>query len=163
MATAFAALVNIMQIIDEIEHHPRPPISLDKQQVQSLIQNVTFLQEFLEVYNNHLGYNKEADPVEMRIAGAAHAVEDVIESHIAERILAEGEETGSVDWDEMTTKSRLGRNDHENSFIASSSVPRSSSGFLHRSQVENSRRAILQSKVLDNLWVPSTRGLDYRE
>ncbi|XP_057801819.1 uncharacterized protein LOC131016979 [Salvia miltiorrhiza] len=79
---AYAAIVSLMNTINQIEHHPSPPISIDKQQVESLTQIVTFLQEFLESYKSPVADGDEADPLEMRIADAAHAVEDVIESHI---------------------------------------------------------------------------------
>ncbi|XP_057801533.1 putative late blight resistance protein homolog R1B-23 [Salvia miltiorrhiza] len=79
---AYAALVSVMHIIDTIEHHHSPPISIDKQQVESLTQTVIFLQEFLEGYKSPVADGDEADPLEMRIVDAAHAVEDVIESHI---------------------------------------------------------------------------------
>ncbi|XP_057801544.1 putative late blight resistance protein homolog R1C-3 isoform X3 [Salvia miltiorrhiza] len=79
---AYAALVSLMHIIDTIEHHHSPPISIDKQQVKSLTQILNFLQEFLESYKSPVADGDEADPLEMRIADAAHAVEDVIESHI---------------------------------------------------------------------------------
>ncbi|XP_057801501.1 putative late blight resistance protein homolog R1C-3 isoform X3 [Salvia miltiorrhiza] len=79
---AYAALVSLMNTIDQIEHHPSPPICIDKQQVESLAQILTFLQEFLESYKSPVSDGDEADPLEMRIVDAAHAVEDVIESHI---------------------------------------------------------------------------------
>ncbi|XP_057802233.1 uncharacterized protein LOC131017495 isoform X3 [Salvia miltiorrhiza] len=79
---AYAALVSLMHIIDTIEHHHSPPISIHKQQVESLTQILTSLQEFLEGYKSPVADGDEADPLEMRIADAAHAVEDVIESHI---------------------------------------------------------------------------------
>ncbi|KAL3619506.1 hypothetical protein CASFOL_037076 [Castilleja foliolosa] len=82
---AYAALVSLMHTIDNIEHHHSPPISLPKQQVQSLTQNITFLQKFLEAYNPQAS-EELADPLEMRIADAAYAAEDVIESHIVDTI-----------------------------------------------------------------------------
>ncbi|XP_047975166.1 putative late blight resistance protein homolog R1A-10 isoform X2 [Salvia hispanica] len=81
---AYAALVSLKRIIDDIETHPSPPISLDKQQVQSLTQIVTFLQEFLEGYKSPYEYSDEADPLEIHIM--AQAVEDVIESYIIDTI-----------------------------------------------------------------------------
>ncbi|KAL8458316.1 hypothetical protein ACS0TY_035987 [Phlomoides rotata] len=83
---AYAALVSVMHIIDHIEHHPRPPISLDKLQVESLTEKIAFLQEFLEGYKSHVVYSSEADALEMRIADAAYAAEDAIESHIMDQI-----------------------------------------------------------------------------
>ncbi|XP_057800174.1 putative late blight resistance protein homolog R1A-10 [Salvia miltiorrhiza] len=81
---AYAALVSLMHIIDDLERHHSPPISLNKQQVQSLTENVMFLQEFLEANNSPV--SDEADPLEMRIADAAYAAEDAIESHIVAKI-----------------------------------------------------------------------------
>lgn len=83
---AYAALVSLMHTVEQIEHHPWPPISLDEEQVESLTQTITFLQEFLEAYS-HAGYSREgADSLESRIAEAAYAAEDMIESHIVDRI-----------------------------------------------------------------------------
>ncbi|XP_057801772.1 uncharacterized protein LOC131016951 [Salvia miltiorrhiza] len=81
---AYAALVSLMHIIDDLERHHSPPISLNKHQVQSLTENVMFLQEFLEAYDSPV--SDEADPLEMRIADAAYAAEDTIESHIVAKI-----------------------------------------------------------------------------
>ncbi|XP_057801649.1 uncharacterized protein LOC131016882 [Salvia miltiorrhiza] len=81
---AYAALVSLMHIIDDLERHHSPPISLNKQQVQSLTEIITFLQEFLEANNSPV--SDEPDPLEMRIADAAYAAEDAIESHIVAKI-----------------------------------------------------------------------------
>ncbi|KAL8458622.1 hypothetical protein ACS0TY_036222 [Phlomoides rotata] len=94
---AYAALVSVMHIIDQIEHHPRPPISLDKLQVESLTEKIAFLQEFLEGYKSHVVYSSEADALEMRIADAAYAAEDAIESHIMDQIHG-GQRICSVDF-----------------------------------------------------------------
>ncbi|XP_057801596.1 putative late blight resistance protein homolog R1B-16 [Salvia miltiorrhiza] len=83
---AYAALVSVMHIIDTIEHHHSPPISIDKQQVESLTRIVTSLQEFLEGYKSPVADGDEADPLEMRIADASYKAEDVIESHIVDVI-----------------------------------------------------------------------------
>ncbi|XP_057793030.1 putative late blight resistance protein homolog R1B-16 [Salvia miltiorrhiza] len=87
MAAAYAALVSLTHIIHQIEHHPRPPLCLHKQQVHSLAQSLSFLQQFLETYTSHAVYTEEAQHLEMRIADAAHSAEDVIESQIVDRIL----------------------------------------------------------------------------
>ncbi|KAL6577982.1 hypothetical protein OROMI_010310 [Orobanche minor] len=79
---AYAALVSVMHIIDNLRLHPRPPISLHKEQAYLLTQKVAFLQQFLQLYNPNLPYSQEADPLETRIARAAYAAEDAIESHI---------------------------------------------------------------------------------
>ncbi|KAH6778565.1 hypothetical protein C2S51_009877 [Perilla frutescens var. frutescens] len=77
---AYASLVSVMQIINQLQHHPSPPISIDEQQVESLTEIVTFLQQFLE------GSTAESDPLEIRIADAAYEAEDVIESYIVDAI-----------------------------------------------------------------------------
>ncbi|XP_047975173.1 disease resistance protein RPH8A-like [Salvia hispanica] len=83
---AYAALVSLLRIIDDIETHPSPPISLDNQQVQFLTHIVTFLQEFLESYKSPYEYSDEADPLEIRIIDATQLVEDVVESYIIDTI-----------------------------------------------------------------------------
>ncbi|XP_057775863.1 putative late blight resistance protein homolog R1A-3 [Salvia miltiorrhiza] len=83
---AYGALVSLMHIIDRLEKHPSPPISIHKQQVESLTQNVTFLQEFLDAYISPVVDDHEADPLERRIADAVYAAEDVIESQIVLQI-----------------------------------------------------------------------------
>ncbi|XP_042020319.1 uncharacterized protein LOC121768041 [Salvia splendens] len=75
-----------MQIFDQIEHYPSPPISMDKKQVESLTEIVMYLQEFLEGYKSPFADVNEADPLEMRIADAVYAAEDVIESHLVEQL-----------------------------------------------------------------------------
>ncbi|XP_042032743.1 putative late blight resistance protein homolog R1A-3 [Salvia splendens] len=83
---AYGALVSLMHIIDTLEKHPSPPISIDEKQVQSLTQNITFLQEFLDCYISPFADSHEADPLERRIADAVYAAEDVIESRIVDQI-----------------------------------------------------------------------------
>ncbi|XP_047962688.1 late blight resistance protein R1-A-like isoform X2 [Salvia hispanica] len=93
---AYAALVSLMQILDQIEHHPSPPISMDKKQVESLTDIAVFLQEFLEGYKSPYADGDEADPSEMRIADAVYAAEDAIESHIVDQLVpAEAASAGS--------------------------------------------------------------------
>lgn len=92
---AYAALVSVMHIIEQIQTHPHPPISLHQNQAQSLTQNITFLQDFLQVYSHGQISNGS---LESRIADATYAAEDIIESHIVDHILGgscvgeEGEE-----------------------------------------------------------------------
>ncbi|KAL0341858.1 UNVERIFIED_CONTAM: Disease resistance protein RPP13 [Sesamum calycinum] len=94
MATAYAALVSLMHIIEQIQHHPHPPVCLDKEQVQSLQENVAFLQDFLECYHRLISKEYE-DGLVVRIADAAHATEDVIENHIVDQILDDQSTTTS--------------------------------------------------------------------
>ncbi|XP_057810290.1 putative late blight resistance protein homolog R1B-16 [Salvia miltiorrhiza] len=91
MAAAYATLVSAMNIINNLHHHPNPPISLHIKQVESLTQKINFLLEFLQGYNPHRDYCKEADPLECRIADAAYAVEHAIESHILDQFINNAE------------------------------------------------------------------------
>ncbi|XP_042049833.1 putative late blight resistance protein homolog R1A-10 [Salvia splendens] len=83
---AYAALVSLMHLIDTIELHHFPFISLHKNQIQSLTEIVTFLLEFLQAYKSPVSDHDEADPLEMRIADAAYVAEDAIQSHIMHKI-----------------------------------------------------------------------------
>ncbi|XP_042033998.1 putative late blight resistance protein homolog R1A-10 [Salvia splendens] len=83
---AYGVLVSLMHIIETLEKHPSPPISINEKHIQSLTQNITFLQEFLDCYISPFADSHEADPLERRIADAVYAAEDVIESHIADQI-----------------------------------------------------------------------------
>ncbi|GFP89344.1 putative late blight resistance protein homolog r1a-6 [Phtheirospermum japonicum] len=99
---AYAALVSVMHIIDQIQSHPRPPISLDKDQVQSITEKVIFLQDYLENYlvsNGTGGSDDDAEGLESRICDAAYAAEDMIESYIVDTIEASthGKESSSID------------------------------------------------------------------
>ncbi|XP_042052900.1 putative late blight resistance protein homolog R1B-16 isoform X1 [Salvia splendens] len=83
---AYAALVSLLRLIDDIQHHHSPPISLHKHQIQSLTENALSLQKFLKDYKSPVSDSGEADPLEMRIADAAYAAEEAIESHIVDKI-----------------------------------------------------------------------------
>ncbi|KAL6534634.1 hypothetical protein OROGR_013309 [Orobanche gracilis] len=96
---AYAALVSLMHTLEQIKHHPRPPISLDNTQVESLDQWSVFLQSCLEGYSHvvHMDDDDESDDLEMRIADVAYAAEDVIESHIVDQINGKLIVSSSVD------------------------------------------------------------------
>ncbi|KAL7099154.1 hypothetical protein ACP275_09G065100 [Erythranthe tilingii] len=80
---AYAALISVMNIIEQIKLHPHPPISLDQIQIEPLIKNVTFFIDFLEFYSQLISSNHL---LESRIANATYAAEDIIESHIVDQI-----------------------------------------------------------------------------
>ncbi|GFQ05990.1 putative late blight resistance protein homolog r1a-3 [Phtheirospermum japonicum] len=81
---AYAALVSLENLMEQIQIHTRRSISLHKEQIESLSEKVSFLQEFIEKYSHIL--SKEAEILETQIASAAYAAEDVIESHIVDQI-----------------------------------------------------------------------------
>ena len=74
---AYGALVSLMNIIDQLQTHPHPPISIDQQQLESLTHAITSLQQFLQGYAPHRGYTEEV-VWESRIAEAAYHAEDVM-------------------------------------------------------------------------------------
>ncbi|KAL8544349.1 hypothetical protein ACS0TY_004768 [Phlomoides rotata] len=78
---SYAAVLSLFHTLNNIKNHPRPPISLDQSQVDRLTQNLTSFQDFLERYPSQEEYD-----FENRIAAAAYAAEDVIESHILDQI-----------------------------------------------------------------------------
>ncbi|GER53549.1 disease resistance protein [Striga asiatica] len=83
---AYVALLSLAHTIDQIQNHPRPPITFDKLQIKSLIEMVTYLLHFLENYAID-----DADCLVGRMADSAHKAEDIIESYIADQITARGE------------------------------------------------------------------------
>ncbi|KAL1538171.1 putative late blight resistance protein R1A-10 isoform X1 [Salvia divinorum] len=105
MAAAYAALISVNHVLDQLRLHPRPPISIHTQHAQSLTRIISSLLDFLEGYNPRVDHSDEADELECRIADAAHAAEDVIEGHIVDRILArsgsssDGEEISCIEFD----------------------------------------------------------------
>ncbi|KAL7111271.1 hypothetical protein ACP275_05G078000 [Erythranthe tilingii] len=95
---AYAALLSLRHIIEQLQHHPFPPICLDQNQVQSVTDNLNFLQIFLEQGYPCVGISKEAiDVFESRIADAAHAAEDIIETRVVDQILTESTAQASKD------------------------------------------------------------------
>ncbi|EYU24432.1 hypothetical protein MIMGU_mgv1a023729mg [Erythranthe guttata] len=77
---AYAALVSLMNTIDDIRNHHRFSTSvLDNKQVESLDAKLYFLLDFIESGHSH-------ELLESQIASAAHAAEDVIESHVVDQI-----------------------------------------------------------------------------
>ncbi|KAL8538106.1 hypothetical protein ACS0TY_000166 [Phlomoides rotata] len=80
---SYAALLSLMHTLNQIKNHPRPPISIHQQHLHSLTQNLSFFQDFLE---RHSSSDEDDDDLETRIAHAAYAAEDVIETHIVDQI-----------------------------------------------------------------------------
>ncbi|EYU24428.1 hypothetical protein ABFS82_04G162100 [Erythranthe guttata] len=69
---AYAALVSLMNTIDQIQYHPPPYVSRTKNQIESLSNKVAFLLDFIETNHSH-------QVLDSQIASAAYAAEDVIE------------------------------------------------------------------------------------
>ncbi|KAH6781483.1 hypothetical protein C2S51_006776, partial [Perilla frutescens var. frutescens] len=82
---AYAAVVCLMNTVDQIQNHPRHSFSFDSEQIESLREKLGFLQDFLEC-NSHGAGSEEAQVLESQITAAAYAAEDVIESHVVDQI-----------------------------------------------------------------------------
>ncbi|KAL7139688.1 hypothetical protein ABFS83_09G070200 [Erythranthe nasuta] len=100
---AYAALLSLKYIIQQIQLHPRPPISFDQNQVDSLTKSLNFLQDFLEGYSYGSSISREAvDVLESRIKDAALAAEDLIETRVVDQIHGgskdDGKRISSVDF-----------------------------------------------------------------
>ncbi|KAL7153446.1 hypothetical protein ABFS83_04G169100 [Erythranthe nasuta] len=77
---AYAAVASLMNVIYNVQNHPQFSISLfDEKQAESLGEKLDFLLDFIESNHSH-------ELLEREIASAAHAAEDVIESHIVDQI-----------------------------------------------------------------------------
>lgn len=81
---AYAALVSLMNTVQQIQDHPRLSFSFDEKQIKSLVEIVGCLLDFIEGYSH--GRSEEAEILESQIASAAHGAEDVIETHVVNQI-----------------------------------------------------------------------------
>lgn len=84
---AYAALVSVINTIQQFTTHPRLSYSLDNHQTQILVEKAGLLLDFIEA-DNYGGGSRKARDLEREIAAAAHAAEDTIESHITDQIHA---------------------------------------------------------------------------
>ncbi|KAL8056776.1 hypothetical protein ABFX02_04G140500 [Erythranthe guttata] len=84
---AYASLVSLLNIMDQIQNHPRLSICLHQEQAQSLCEKIDFLLHFIQSTHSH-GGSKEVEVLESQIARAAYAAEDIIESHIVDQLAA---------------------------------------------------------------------------
>ncbi|KZV24862.1 hypothetical protein F511_14745 [Dorcoceras hygrometricum] len=78
---AYASLLSLGHILHQfLQHPPRQRDVFDRAQIESLLDNITFLQDFLEDYSLIRG--DEIQGLEGKIAGSAYAAEDIIESRV---------------------------------------------------------------------------------
>ncbi|KAI3463702.1 hypothetical protein Pfo_020365 [Paulownia fortunei] len=84
---AYAALVSLTHILDQIQHPPPThQIIVVNEQIESLREKVSFLIDFLENYSSRR--SKDIEDLETRIADAAYTAEDIIESNVMNQIRA---------------------------------------------------------------------------
>ncbi|XP_073125222.1 putative late blight resistance protein homolog R1B-16 isoform X1 [Henckelia pumila] len=88
---AYASLLSLGNILDHLlQHPPRQGGVLEKAQIDSLLENITFLQEFLEEFS--LTRGDEIQALEAKIVSSAHAAENIIESRVVDQILEDSED-----------------------------------------------------------------------
>ncbi|XP_057780112.1 putative late blight resistance protein homolog R1B-16 [Salvia miltiorrhiza] len=90
---AYAAVVSLMNNLEQIGNHPRLSSCFDDNQIQSLGEKLAFLLEFVEGVGIA---SEEVKGLERRIASAAHAAEDVIESRVVDQIHAGFQDNGPI-------------------------------------------------------------------
>ncbi|XP_075479694.1 putative late blight resistance protein homolog R1A-3 [Primulina tabacum] len=87
---AYASLLSLGHILDQlIQLPPRQRAVLDGAQIRSLLQNISFLQDFLEEFS--LTRGDEIQALEEKIARSAYAAEDIIESYALDQNLEDSE------------------------------------------------------------------------
>ncbi|KAI3463660.1 hypothetical protein Pfo_020323 [Paulownia fortunei] len=93
---AYAALVSLEKVLEQILDHDQQSIFLhEKQQIKSLHENIVFLLIFLEDFPG------EAGNLESRITIAANQAEDIIEYHISNEILSPKTQLKHHNWQSL--------------------------------------------------------------
>ncbi|XP_073269045.1 putative late blight resistance protein homolog R1A-3 [Primulina huaijiensis] len=88
---AYASLLSLGHTLDQLLLHPtRQRAVLDKAQIHSLLEKISFLQDFLEDFP--LIRADEIQGLEEKIARSAHAAEDIIESRVVDQLLQNSED-----------------------------------------------------------------------
>ncbi|KAL7153213.1 hypothetical protein ABFS83_04G151200 [Erythranthe nasuta] len=109
---AYAALVSLTTTMDHIQKHPRLSISFDTNQMESIIEKVGFLLDFVE-NDTHGVISTQVEVLESQIASAAYAAEDkavTTESDLVEDQI-HGEDMDSVTKKVMAFKEESGSRD----------------------------------------------------
>ncbi|XP_073295581.1 putative late blight resistance protein homolog R1B-23 [Primulina huaijiensis] len=87
---AYASLLSLGHTLDQIlQHPPRQMDVLAKAQIDSLLENLTLLRDFLEDFSLISG--DEIQALEEKIARSAYAAEYIIESRAVDQILEDSE------------------------------------------------------------------------
>ncbi|KAL2492513.1 NBS-LRR class resistance protein Fy8-Ry8 [Abeliophyllum distichum] len=85
---AYAALISLKHLLDYTLDYDYQYLFLnEKPQIESLLQKLCFLQDFLD--HSPQKSSETIDCLESQIIDAAYEVEDIIESHITDRVHAE--------------------------------------------------------------------------
>ncbi|KAL0341491.1 UNVERIFIED_CONTAM: Disease resistance RPP8-like protein 3 [Sesamum calycinum] len=88
---AYASLVSLMQVLDNVQHPARRHrLHTDKEQIQSLHEKVMLLQEFLEVHSQRK--SQEMEDLARQITVAVHEADDVIDLHVVDQLREESQD-----------------------------------------------------------------------
>ncbi|KAL0440948.1 UNVERIFIED_CONTAM: putative late blight resistance proteinR1B-16 [Sesamum radiatum] len=83
-AAAYAALGSLMHVLDQIQQPACRWIQLEREKIEILYKEVSFLQDFLEGYSQ--SRDKEIEVLVRQIAVIADEAEDIIECHVVDQI-----------------------------------------------------------------------------
>ncbi|KAL2515696.1 Disease resistance RPP13-like protein 4 [Forsythia ovata] len=82
---AYAALLSLTHVLDQTLNRDYQYLILgEKQQIASLLEKISFLQDFLD--NSSQKSIKAVECLESQIRDAAYKAEDIIESHLTDRV-----------------------------------------------------------------------------
>ncbi|KAG8379655.1 hypothetical protein BUALT_Bualt07G0111700 [Buddleja alternifolia] len=85
MAAAYAAVVSLIHVVENIQNPSMHWILLDRKQIEALHEKVCSLQDLLEDFYNTRS-KLDVDGLESQIADASNEAEDIIESYVVEQI-----------------------------------------------------------------------------
>ncbi|KAG8378962.1 hypothetical protein BUALT_Bualt07G0039000 [Buddleja alternifolia] len=91
MAAAYAAVVSLTHVLENIQNPSMHWILVDRKQIQALHEKVCSLQDFLEDFSNTRSILVTMG-LESQIADASHEAEDIIESYVV------GQIHDQIDW-----------------------------------------------------------------
>ncbi|KAG8388496.1 hypothetical protein BUALT_Bualt02G0131700 [Buddleja alternifolia] len=86
MAAAYAAVVSLIHVVENIQNPSMHWILVDRKQIQALHEKVCSLQDFLEDSYNTRRSKLEINGLVSQIADASHEAEDIIESYVVDQI-----------------------------------------------------------------------------
>ncbi|KAK4394812.1 putative disease resistance protein RXW24L [Sesamum angolense] len=82
---AYAALLSLMNVLDNVQHPARRDrLHLDINRIQSLQEEVNFLQDFLEVHSQRK--SQKMEDLARQMVVVADEVEDIIDFHVVDQL-----------------------------------------------------------------------------
>ncbi|PIN21530.1 hypothetical protein CDL12_05776 [Handroanthus impetiginosus] len=88
---AYAAVVSLMHVLDQIPAMHK--LHLDRNHIQILRENVSFLQDFLEVHSQR--FSEDLEDLARQIAAVADEAEDIIDAHVVDQLKSQRPEDES--------------------------------------------------------------------